>query len=92
MNLNFIKTIEVKEFKTLVKTESINVFKNCEGKPYMKYTVDDTEHVFPVSQQSPLKDIQQDPVITICENVETGEVLYMLHKRSDKAHSLQFSL
>ena len=91
-NLNFVQTIEVSEFKQLVKATSIKVFINSEGKPYMSFFIEDTKHVHPVSQVSTLKEIESDPVITICKNEDTDETIYMLHKRSDKAHVVAFEL
>lgn len=91
-NLNFIQTIEVSEFKQLTGATSIKVYTNLQGKPYMSFFIGDTKYVHPVSQQSTLKEIELDPVVTVCKDGDEGTTIYMLHKRSDKAHLLQFEL
>ena len=95
MSLLFNRTMEISEFKLEFQVSStLKVFTNTEKKPYFKFFSkrENKEIIYPVSQRTVLSEIKNDAVISECFDTENNVTIYMMHKRSENAHTLEFEM
>lgn len=97
MSITFVKTYEIAEFKELVKTTSIRIFKNPQGAGYFRYLENNvTEKVFPLTSRAEIVETIADPVISLAlkdkDDSNEKEILYIMHPRSSGGHELMGTL
>ena len=101
--ITFVKTYEIKEFKALVKTSNISIWKNPDGAGYFRYLENDAESkVFPLTSKASVEETLQDPVISLGfkevprargeSKPPEKEILYIMHPRANSGHIMMANL